>query len=116
MHPQIQTGLIKDVKEKMIKKKKEKGQKGFHADSHSTALRQSAASLHFAWELSSCGHKGQGERARDGDGEKEKLISAFVEFPHLPLEEAVHLGVPFINVSLSFSPPFPPSPPYFYLL
>lgn len=42
------------------------------------------------------------QRAKE-EREREKLISAFVEFPHLPLEEAVHLVVPFINVSLSFS-------------
>lgn len=47
-----------------------KSQEGFHADSHSTALRQSAASLLFARELSSCGHKGQG-----GEGERETHLS-----------------------------------------
>lgn len=48
--------------------------------------------------------KGKEER------EREKLISAFVEFPHLLLEEGVHLVVPFINVSLSFSLFFSLSP------
>lgn len=43
-------------------------------------------------------------------GEREKLITAFVEFPHLPLEEVVHLAVPVINVSLSFSLFLPLSP------
>lgn len=37
-----------------------------------------------------------------GWGEREKIISAFVEFSHLALEEAVHLVISFINVSLSF--------------
>lgn len=53
MHPQIWTRLIRDVKEKMIKR----SQEGLHADLHSVALRQSAASLLLARELSSCGHK-----------------------------------------------------------
>lgn len=40
--------------------------------------------------------RGWGERRR------EKIISAFVEFPHLALEEAVHLVISFITISLSF--------------
>ena len=55
------------------------------------------------------------ERERERGREREKLISAFVEFPHLPLEEPVHLVVPFINVSLSFSLFFSLYP-FFYLL
>lgn len=34
---------------------------------------------------------------------REAGVSTFVKFPHLPLEEAIHLVVHFINVSLSFS-------------
>lgn len=49
-------------------------------------------------ELSSFGHKGQRERGRERNS-----FQRSSKFPHLPLEEAVHFVVPFINVSLSFS-------------
>lgn len=109
MRPQIWTRLIRDVKEKMIKKKKKKKPGGIscrftlqrsQAISSKPPLRPRTVVL---WS----------QRARRREGEREKLISAFVEFPHLPLEEAVHLVVPFINVSLSFPPLSPPSLPFF---
>lgn len=40
---------------------------------------------------------------REGTEERDQ---AHVEYPHPPLEEAVHLVISFINVSLSFSPFF----------
>lgn len=50
-----------------------------------------------------------------GKEREEERETHLVETPQPPLEEAVHLRVPFINVSLSFSPSFSPSTPLFSL-
>lgn len=92
--PQIWTRLIRDVKEKMIKKKARGDFMQIRTPPLSGNQRQASSSP----ELSSFGHKGQRERGRERNS-----FQRSSKFPHLPLEEAVHFVVPFINVSLSFS-------------